>query len=40
MAFVQHFISGGTLLDFRPSEYREFIKAWKKETYRPRESTR
>ena len=27
MAFVQHFISGGTLLDFNPPDYREFIKA-------------
>ena len=29
MAFIQHFASGGTLLDFNPSEYREFIKAQK-----------
>ena len=34
MAFIQHFASGGTLLDFRPPEYREFIKA-QKEAYRP-----
>jgi uncharacterized protein (DUF697 family) len=26
-AFVQHFISGGTLLDFNPPDYREFIKS-------------
>lgn len=26
-AFVQHFASGGTLLDFNPPDYREFIKA-------------
>jgi uncharacterized protein (DUF697 family) len=25
--FVQHFASGGTLLDFNPPDYREFIKA-------------
>jgi uncharacterized protein (DUF697 family) len=24
--FIQHFASGGTLLDFNPSDYREFIK--------------
>ncbi len=24
--FIQHFASGGTLLDFNPGEYREFIK--------------
>jgi len=29
MAFVQHFISGGTLLDFSPPDYDEFIKAQK-----------
>jgi uncharacterized protein (DUF697 family) len=28
-AFVQHFQSGGTLLDFNPPDYREFIKAQK-----------
>jgi uncharacterized protein (DUF697 family) len=28
-AFVQHFASGGTLLDFSPPDYREFIKAQK-----------
>ena len=27
MAFIQHFASGGTLLDFEPPNYREFIKA-------------
>jgi uncharacterized protein (DUF697 family) len=30
MAFIQHFASGGTLLDFRPPDYHEFIKAQKK----------
>lgn len=25
--FIQHFASGGTLLDFDPPDYREFIKA-------------
>ena len=29
MAFIQHFASGGTLLDFNPRDYREFIKAKK-----------
>jgi uncharacterized protein (DUF697 family) len=29
MAFIQHFASGGTLLDFSPSDYREFLKAQK-----------
>jgi uncharacterized protein (DUF697 family) len=24
--FIQHFASGGTMLDFNPREYREFIK--------------
>jgi uncharacterized protein (DUF697 family) len=28
-AFMQHFESGGTLLDFNPPDYREFIKAQK-----------
>ena len=28
-AFIQHFASGGTLLDFNPPDYREFIKASK-----------
>jgi uncharacterized protein (DUF697 family) len=27
--FIQHFASGGTLLDFDPSDYREFIKEQK-----------
>jgi uncharacterized protein (DUF697 family) len=26
MAFTQHFVSGGTLLDFNPPDYDEFIK--------------
>jgi uncharacterized protein (DUF697 family)/CRP-like cAMP-binding protein len=30
MVFIQHFASGGTLLDFNPRDYREFIKAQKK----------
>jgi uncharacterized protein (DUF697 family) len=29
MVFIQHFTSGGTLLDFNPPDYREFIKAQK-----------
>jgi uncharacterized protein (DUF697 family) len=28
-AFIQHFESGGTLFDFNPPDYREFIKAQK-----------
>src|SRR5271156_868218 len=28
-AFVQHFESGGTLLDFNPPDYREFVKVQK-----------
>lgn len=28
-AFIQHFASGGTLLDFNPPDYREFVKAHK-----------
>src|SRR6202049_2231038 len=28
-AFIQHFASGGTLLDFNPPDYREFIKVQK-----------
>ena len=35
MAFIQHFASGGTLLDFNPHDYREFIKA-QKEMWRAR----
>ncbi len=27
MAFIQHFATGGTLLDFNPPDYREFLKA-------------
>jgi uncharacterized protein (DUF697 family) len=27
MVFIQHFATGGTLLDFSPPDYREFIKA-------------
>jgi uncharacterized protein (DUF697 family) len=27
MAFIQHFTSGGTLLDFEPPDYHDFIKA-------------
>ena len=27
MVFIQHFTLGGTLLDFNPADYREFIKA-------------
>jgi uncharacterized protein (DUF697 family) len=27
MAFIQHFNSGGTLLDFNPPDYHEFLKA-------------
>jgi len=26
-AFIQHFVSGGTLLDFDPPDYKEFIKS-------------
>ncbi len=29
MAFIEHFASGGTFLDFSPSEYRAFLKAQK-----------
>ena len=35
MAFIQHFTSGGTLLDFNPRDYREFIKG-QKEMWRSR----
>ena len=28
-AFIQHFASGGTLLDFNPPDYREFVKGQK-----------
>jgi uncharacterized protein (DUF697 family) len=27
VAFVEHFASGGTLLDFKPGDFREFMKA-------------
>ena len=27
--FIQHFASGGTLLDFNPPDYRKFIKEQK-----------
>jgi hypothetical protein len=27
MVFVQHFATGGTLLDLAPPDYHEFIKA-------------
>ena len=30
MAFIEHFASGGTLLDFNPPDYRDFIKAQKR----------
>jgi uncharacterized protein (DUF697 family) len=29
MVFIQHFATGGTLLDFKPGDYREFLKAQK-----------
>lgn len=29
MVFIQHFASGGTLLDFNPRDYREIVKAQK-----------
>jgi hypothetical protein len=29
MVFIQHFASGGTLLDFNPGDYREFVKTQK-----------
>jgi uncharacterized protein (DUF697 family) len=32
--FIQHFASGGTLLDFNPPDYREFIKAQKEKLER------
>jgi len=28
-AFIQHFATGGTLLDFNPPDYKEFVKAQK-----------
>jgi uncharacterized protein (DUF697 family) len=36
--FIQHFASGGTLLDFNPPDYREFIKA-QKENFSKRSAT-
>ncbi len=30
MAFIEHFASGGTLLDFKPTNYLDFIKRQKK----------
>jgi uncharacterized protein (DUF697 family) len=36
--FIQHFASGGTLLDFNPPDYREFIKA-QKEKFQSRSAT-
>lgn len=37
--FIQHFASGGTLLDFNPPDYREFIKAQKEKlSRRPKET--
>ena len=36
--FIQHFASGGTLLDFNPPDYREFIKA-QKEKWNARSAT-
>jgi uncharacterized protein (DUF697 family) len=42
-AFIQHFESGGTLLDFNPPDYREFVKAqkemWESRTKRGASST-
>ena len=38
-AFIQHFESGGTLLDFNPPDYREFVKA-QKEMWSSRSSAR
>lgn len=36
--FIQHFASGGTLLDFNPPDYREFIKS-QKEKWNARSAT-
>lgn len=36
--FIQHFASGGTLLDFNPPDYREFIKAQKEKLDRLKSS--
>jgi uncharacterized protein (DUF697 family)/CRP-like cAMP-binding protein len=35
MTFIQHFASGGTLLDFNPTDYREYLKA-QRELWRTR----
>jgi len=37
--FIQHFATGGTLLDFHPPDYREFIKA-QKEKFSARSTAR
>jgi uncharacterized protein (DUF697 family) len=37
--FIKHFASGGTLLDFNPPDYREFIKV-QKEKYAARSAAR
>jgi uncharacterized protein (DUF697 family) len=37
-AFIEHFESGGSLLDFNPPDYREFVKA-QKEMWDSRSST-
>jgi uncharacterized protein (DUF697 family) len=37
--FIKHFASGGTLLDFNPPDYREFIKV-QKERYAARSAAR
>jgi uncharacterized protein (DUF697 family) len=33
--FIQHFASGGTLLDFNPGDYREFIKRHMPQSHAP-----
>lgn len=38
MVFIQHFASGGTLLDFNPGDYREFVKT-QKDKWRGRSGT-
>ena len=38
-AFIQHFESGGTLLDFNPPDYRDFVKA-QKEMWNSRSTAR
>jgi uncharacterized protein (DUF697 family) len=42
-AFIQHFESGGTLLDFNPPDYREFVKhqkeMWESRTKRSGSTT-